>query len=154
MTSQEEAAPMLEVESLLLANHAEAHNGLLYMMGAGFTDVNQVIQDDQPGAPPFHFGIGLTILVPWTETNRRHHVLLYMEAEDGGEPLLRLEADMETGRPPGFTEGSDQRVVMAMAGEVTFPSPGGYRVAAELGSAPAKYASFRVHHHRPLLRSA
>jgi hypothetical protein len=133
-----------QIESLLLANHAEAHNGLLYLMGAGFTDVNQVVIPGQ-ACPPFHIGLGLTILVPWTETNRKHHLAVYIEAEDGGDPLLRVEADLEQGRPAGVAEGSDQRVVMAFSGEIGFPKPGGYRAVAEMANSQA-CASFRVHH--------
>jgi hypothetical protein len=133
-----------QIESLLLANHAEAHNGLLYLMGAGFTDVNQVVLPGTPH-PPFHIGIGLTILVPWTETNRKHHLSVFIEAEDGGDPLLRVESDLEQGRPPGTTEGTDQRVVMAFSGEIGFPKPGGYRAVAEMANSQA-CASFRVHH--------
>jgi hypothetical protein len=135
---------MPEIESLLLANHAESHNGLLYLMGGGWTDVNQVVMPSQP-PPPFHFGLGLTILVPWTETNRRHHVAILMEKEDGGDPLMRIEADLETGRPPGAVEGTDQRIVMAFSGEVQFLTPGGYRAVAQLADAQ-KCASFRVIH--------
>ena len=45
-----------------------------------------------------------------------------MEPEDGGEPLVRIEAEFETGRPPGSVEGADQRVVLAISGEVVFPA--------------------------------
>ncbi len=114
---------MPQIETLILANHAESQNGLLYLMGGGWTDLNQVVMPGQP-APPFHMGIGLTILIPWTETNRRHHVTMLLEREDGGEPIIRLEADMETGRPPGAVEGADQRLVVAFNAEVQFPGLG------------------------------
>ncbi len=74
--------------------------------------------------PPFHFGIGITILVDWAETNRRHHIVIVLEHEHGGEPLMRFEAELETGRPPGAVEGSDQRVVMAFSqARSSFPRP-------------------------------
>jgi Family of unknown function (DUF6941) len=144
-----------EIESLILANHAEAHNGLLYVMGGGWTNVNQVVMPGSP-PPPFHFGVALTVLVPWTETNKRHRAVVYMEPEDGGDPLLRIEAEFETGRPPGAVEGADQRVVLALSGEVVFPGPGGYRAVAELGPKATRFVSFRVKHQAgpPMLRSA
>jgi hypothetical protein len=138
---------MPQIESMLLANHAEAHDGLLYLMGAGFSDVRQVVGAGQ-APPPFHFGIGLSVLVGWTETNIRHHIVVTLEPEDGGAPLLTAEADLEVGRPPGSVEGGDQRAVLAMTGEVQFPAPGGYRLLAVLGN-QRRAASFRVHHEMP-----
>jgi hypothetical protein len=116
-------------------------------MGAGFSDVRQVVGAGQ-APPPFHFGIGLSVLVGWTETNIRHHIVVTLEPEDGGAPLLTAEADLEVGRPPGSVEGGDQRAVLAMTGEVQFPAPGGYRLLAVLGN-QRRAASFRVHHEMP-----
>ena len=138
---------MPQIESMMIANHAEAHDGLLYLMGAGFSDVRQMAPLGQ-SPPPFHFGIGLSVLVGWNETNVRHHITVTLEPEDGGTPLLPAEADLEVGRPPGSVEGGDQRAVRAMTGEVVFPSPGGYRLLAELGN-QRRAASFRVHHEAP-----
>jgi hypothetical protein len=138
---------MPEIETLMLANHAEAHDGLLYVMGGGWTEARQIVLPGQP-PPPFPFGIALTVLVGWTETNRRHHVALFMEPEDGGDRLVEVEADLEVGRPAGAVEGIDQRTVLAMNGVVSFPAPGGYRLVARLGD-QTRIASFRVHHDTP-----
>jgi hypothetical protein len=135
---------MPQIETLMLANRAEAHDGLLYVMGGAWSDARQMVFPGDP-PPPLQFGIALTILVGWTETNRRHHVLLFMEPEDGGERLVQIEADLEVGRPPGAVEGSDQRSVMALNGIASFPGPGGYRLVAQLGE-EIRTVSFRVHH--------
>ncbi len=56
---------------------------------------------------------------------------------------MPIESDLETCRPPGAVEGSDKRVVMAFAGQVVSPTPGGYRAVAQLGNEEPKHASCR-----------
>lgn len=138
---------MPEIEYLLLADHAEAANGKLTVMGAGWTDAWRVRVPDAP-IPITHFGIGVSVLVPWTETNRPHHLVLRIEHEDGATEIGAIETDLEIGRPPGLPHGSDQRAVLAVNADIQFPLEGGWRVAARLGE-QTKTASFRVHDNPP-----
>lgn len=135
---------MPQIENLILANHVESLNGLLYVMGGGWTDLTRNVVPEAP-FPPTHLGIGMSVLVGWVETNRRHRVLVYIEPEDSGEPLLRADAELEVGRPPGAVEGADQRAALAFSGEVVFPGPGGFRLVAEIGDQETRTVSFRVH---------
>jgi len=132
---------MASIENLILANHVEAINGLLYVHGGGFTDINRVVPEGQPAL--VHLGIGVTILVPWTETNRPYHLGIWVEPEDGGQQLFAVDSDIEAGRPAGIPEGSDIRAVIGLAGEVVFPAPGGYRLHAQL-EGDMRTVSFRV----------
>lgn len=129
---------------LTLANHAEAINGLLYLMGAGWNVIHQAVPAGQ-SAIPMHFGVGVTVLVPWGETNLPHQLRLWLEPEDGGDPVLQAEGAIEVGRPAGAPRGSDQRAVLAVNANVAFPHPGGYRLLAEIGS-HRKSVSFQVIH--------
>ncbi len=131
-----------EIELLTLANHAEAVNGLLYLSGAGWTDLMRPIP---PGGtpPPNIIGIALAILVPWGETNKRHRVVIRIENDDGNE-LMKVEGDVEMGRPPGTVQGSDFRGVMAINGQVQFPHAGIYRVIASVADR-SRSVRFRVH---------
>ena len=79
------------------------------------------------------------VLVPWTEANRKHRLSIWIEGEDGGEPLLRTEGDLEVGRPPGVPEGSDLRAVLAVDATIGFPKAGGYRLVAKVGSERRSY---------------
>lgn len=137
---------MPTIETLLLCNHAEAQNGLLYIAGGGWT--NQHRPAFPAGVPPplSHFGIAVTIVVPWAEANRRYRLRLWVEPEDGGAPVIELYAEFEQGRPAGLPPGSDLRSVLAVNGDVQWPSAGGYRLEGEiLGTDERRAVSFRVH---------
>lgn len=133
---------MPQIELLTVANHAEAINGLLYLSGAGWTDLSRPVQ---PGGqvPVNHIGIGVAILVSWTETNQPHRVTLRIENADG-QVLVNMQGDLEMGRPAGLPPGSDLRGVMAINGEVQFPAAGIYRVVASVGT-DVRSVTFRVH---------
>ena len=132
---------MPQIEYVTVANHAEAVNGLLYLQGAGLSQIVQPIDAaGQPGV--VHVGIGVSLVVGWNETNETFPLVLTVEHEDG-ETVVTIEAPIETGRPAGLPPGSDQRSVLAVSGEVQFVRPGGYRVRARLESQESS-VTFRV----------
>ncbi|CAN5684647.1 hypothetical protein BH24ACT26_BH24ACT26_02110 [soil metagenome] len=135
---------MASIEYLVVANHAEVQNGHLFISGAGWTDLVRGVRPEA-GPPVTHIGIALSIIVPFTETGRRHHFTIRIEREDGPE-VTRVEGDLEMGRPVGLPAGADQRAVLAVNADISFPEPGGYRVIAFLGAGEdQKTSSFRVH---------
>lgn len=130
------------VEFVTLANHVEAINGLLYLTGAGWTEIRPPVQPDgRVGIA--HFGIGISVLVGWNDTNQRIPVEVTITHEDGGEPLLRAEGQIEQGRPPGLPPGSDLRSVIAIGVDLQFPRAGGYQVTATIPGS-ARSVSFRA----------
>jgi hypothetical protein len=136
-----------ELEYALIANHAEAINGLLYLQGAGWTDIQPPVgPDGQQGIA--HFGMAVSILVGWNETNRRFPLKLVVVHEDGDE-LASVHAQVEAGRPPGLAAGSDIRSVIAVNAEVQFPRPGRYEFRAELGE-KVRTTAFRVKSPQPM----
>ncbi len=133
---------MPQIELLTVANHAEAVNGLLYLSGAGWTDLRRPMPAQGP-PPVNHLGIGIAVLVGWEETNHRHRIDIRMENADGVQ-LMNMQADLEMGRPAGLAPGSDLRGVMAINAELQFPAAGIYRVIASVGENP-RSVTFRVH---------
>lgn len=140
------------VEFIVIANHAEVQNGLLYLSGGGWSEHWRLPQPDGT-FPPTKLGLGVSILTPWGDANRPVNLTLRVEHEDGGDPLATLDAQMEVGRPPGLTAGSDLRSVLAANIDLMIAKAGGYRVVAELGDGEAdgarRSASFRVHDSPP-----
>src|SRR6266851_3674666 len=132
---------MPEIEYVTVADHAEAVNGKLYLHGAGWSDM---VQPPGPGGQPgiSHLGIAASILVGWNETNRRFPLSIMIVHEDGDE-IVKLDAQIEAGRPPGITPGTDFRSLLAINANLAFPKTGRYDVRAEL-EGERRQVTFRV----------
>ena len=94
-------APAIEttrIDVLIPANHAEAINGLLYLSGGGWTDVHRQIRGDN--IPINHFGIGMSVRIPWHETNEKHRFTLDVQNEDALQVVVHAAGDINVGRPP------------------------------------------------------
>ena len=97
--------------TLLLADHAEAVNGKLYVMGGGWSIT-------RPEAGPM--AIALKVEVPWDSANRSHKMRLFLMDADG-EPVLgsdekpiEINGEFEVGRPPGLKSGTPLDFVLAV----------------------------------------
>lgn len=130
------------IDFVVVANHAEAQNGLLYLMGAGFTDLFVPPAPEGQNAP-VHIGIGISMVVPWSETNKVHALSVWIENEDGQRVWEVPGISVEVGRAPGLIAGSELRPQMAINAIMPCPPIGGYRVGAELAG-HTKTSSFRV----------
>ena len=99
---------------MLLCDAAQAVNGKLYILGAGW---NVTGPDPTPSAMAF------SIEVPWDQANRKHQLTVTLLGEDGqpvlvptpeGEQPAVVTAQFEVGRPPGLRPGSPLGVVLAI----------------------------------------
>ena len=128
----------------MLANHAEAINGLLYMVGGGWTDHRRHMVPGQP-SPPSSFSIALSVFTPWGETNKPVDLNVSVEDDDGAV-LFKVDTKLVTGRPPQIPPGAGQHVPMAINAVIGFPKQGGYRVVVKLdGERDTRTWPFRVH---------
>ena len=109
----------MNVGFLLLADHAEAVNGKLYMTGGGW---NVLRLPELPHEWGFHIALGIDI--GWHETNATHELRVGVQDPDGIELGEGLAASFETGRPPGMPTGQEQRLVMSIGASATFAAAG------------------------------
>lgn len=132
------------IENLLIANHAEVANDLLYISGGGGDICSRVIAGDGVRDPSF--AIALTVCVPWVETDRQHTVVLSIAAEDGRTVEPGCEISFTMGRGPDLQPGAVQHFQTALRMEhVHFPEASGYRLVAELDEdADVRSWPFRV----------
>lgn len=102
---------------LLLADAAEAVNGKVSALGAGWSVISSP-------TPPM--SLVVMIDVPWDQTNQKHKLEIDLLDGDGqpasfqqgplGQPLpaIHIEAEFETGRPPGVPAGTPLRHTLAI----------------------------------------
>jgi hypothetical protein len=129
---------------VLLCDFAEALNGKLYTMGAGWATVVTF--------QPFNTYVAVRLSVPWNATNQRHKLNLGLETEDG-EPVMhplqteqqmRVEGEFEVGRPSGMKPGTPivNCLVLPFLG-LDLPD-GGYAFVLKIDDSEVARATFTV----------
>lgn len=135
---------MSEIENLILANHVEAVNGLLYIAGGGWTDHWR--PELPPGGPPIvsHLGVAVTVVIPSSAPSIPQQLAVAIE-DDQGRQVAGMQTQINQQRPPGLPPGQPQRISLALTFNLVFPAAGEYRVVARLGISPPRQHLFRVH---------
>jgi hypothetical protein len=107
------------VDSLIIADFAQAIDGKLYVMGGGFTALHVV-----DFRMPSRFFFGALLTVPWEDANRHIPVEGFLETIDGEQiEGYRVHGNVETGRPPGARPGVANLVALAGPVEFTVARP-------------------------------
>jgi hypothetical protein len=100
--------------TMLLADHAQAAEGKLNIIGAGW---------NVAGPEPSPFAIAILFEVPWDRANERHSFRLELVDSDGyavmvpggeDESPLVIEGHFEVGRPAGVKRGTPLPFPLAM----------------------------------------
>lgn len=126
------------LEWLILADSAQIADGKLYLMGGGW---------DTFAAPAFpvgkHFGVALSLQVPWMSTNQRHQLEIEVVDEDA-QPLAKMAGQVEVGRPAGIPAGQAQRAQFALELYLQFPKAGTYVVLVKVAGEERGRVSFNI----------
>ncbi len=115
----------LSVEYLLLCDAAQVSDAKLYVLGGGW---DRVALPSYPVTLPT--GIAIGVRVEWTETNRKHRLVVRGLTSDADRELFRAEGEFEVGRPPGMPHGMSQLFQLAMNVPLHVPGPGSYIIEA------------------------
>ena len=111
-----------EIDFVVLADFAQAVQGKLTLVGGGW---NLHSPRQYPSLLPFGLGIG--ILIPWSETNRRHAMKFVIKKSEGSQ-LIEGGGEFEIGREAGIPPGMTQRAVLGLAGQIQLQEPGTYEI--------------------------
>lgn len=118
------------IESLVLANHVESVNGLLYVSGGGWSVNRRAVSPSGP-TPITHLGLALIIAVPWHQTNRLHMLITEFRDEDASV-IASVSAQLNVGRPPELRPGTIQYANVGLPMDIVFPHPGDYEINAHI----------------------
>ena len=111
----------------LLADHAQALNCKLYLMGGGWNVI---------GPGPATMALAGVLELECDEANRPQRLQIELLSEDGrpvmiptatGDRAVQIEADVEVGRPPGTRPGTPFNLPIAInLGPLPIPPGGRY----------------------------
>jgi hypothetical protein len=118
------------VESLMLANHAESVNGLLYISGGG-CNIHRRIVSPEGAATLSHLGLALIIAVPWHQTNLTHDLIIKFRDEDANV-IANINSQLNMGRPPLLRPGTTQYANVGLPMDIVFPHAGDYEIVASI----------------------
>ncbi|HXI45750.1 MAG TPA: hypothetical protein VNH13_05575 [Candidatus Acidoferrales bacterium] len=129
----------MQIHALMLADSAQAVDGKLYVLGGAW---NMLRFPEFPAS--LMVGIAVAVDVDWLETGQRHHLDVHFEDADGQPMDPRIGADFEAGRPPGAIVGAELRIVLAVNGPLTIPTPGQYSAVASVGGVELARSRFQA----------
>ncbi|MEZ5171668.1 MAG: hypothetical protein R3A49_13130 [Acidimicrobiia bacterium] len=133
----------MEVTTFLIADHAEAVKGKLYVTGGGW----DVLTFSKLPARRAHVSLAVVLRVPWHETDMKHALSIDLVDADNHSLLSKgpVGGSFSAGRPPHARVGDDQPGLFVMNFDnVGFKEPGDYRFLLSVNDEPLADARFKV----------
>lgn len=137
----------IHCSTLLVADHAEAVNGKLYVVGGCFDSIYSAAF---PAEHP-HMSVAACLHVPWSATNAQHQLQLDVRDADGRSLLPeQITGNFETGRPPGMRPGDDTSLVIVFnLNGMRFPQPGRYQIVLGVDGEPLRQLRLNLRDAQP-----
>jgi hypothetical protein len=134
----------ISIPYLFLADGAEAVGGKLYVLGGGW---DGIMIPNLPAHSIKPFALAIGIKIPYSHTNRKFALTIELIDADGTQIGDVLRVELESGRPPGMTQGSSQSTPLGIMANPFFPGAGRYTFVAQIDGQIKNSVSFEV---RPL----
>jgi hypothetical protein len=132
----------MELSTFVIADHAEAVNGKLYLVGGAW---NRISATALP-VVHHHLSVAVVLHVPWEAANQHHQIELRLVDADGQAMIPEpIHGQLETGRPPHLRTGDEQMVVLCFnLNSLRFESAGTYEFRFLVDGAEMGQLSFQV----------
>ena len=134
----------MDIEWLILADAAQVVWNKLYLLGGGWDKltVNSKFPADQRCA------MALSLKVSWNETNQKHTFEIEILSEDRAteeqKSMIKVGGQFELGRPPGISQGQEQRFQLALDLNLKIDSPGTKIIIARIEGQEMRRLCFDV----------
>ncbi len=133
----------MQIDALMLCNSAEVRDGLLYVLGGGWTRCWPEPGREFPLARPL--GTVFAARIAYGETNEQHTFRL--EVRDSDENPLgpeQREGGFRVGRDADLSPGMSQVVQVAGSLTVQIPAPGIYSLVLSVNGREEKRIAFEA----------
>ena len=133
---------LIELDAVLLANSAEVHGGMAYVLGGAWSRC----WPPEGLAYAYERPISLVLVfrVPWGETNILHNFKIAFVDSDNAPVSPPAEGAFKAGREANLTDGASQLVVATLTAPVRLTAPGLYYVSVEVDGAERKKIQFEA----------
>jgi hypothetical protein len=118
----------MEIDYLILADHAEVNGSKLYLMGGGWDTMHVA---NVPA--PVRMAVAGGVRVEWDESNASIPLVLRIDDDDAQE-VFRINGQMNVGRPPATLPGTSQLSQMTFVIQAQLKALGGYRITLIAGA--------------------
>ena len=129
----------MEVDTLMLADGAQAVGGKVYILGGGW---NTVWARTFPAEHKLSVAVGLRI--GWNETHFRHKFALEVQTLARSAVQQLAAGEFEAGKPAGMKEGADQSFMIAIEGMLKLETEAELQLAVIMNGEQLKAIPFRI----------
>jgi hypothetical protein len=132
----------MRLSTFLVADHAEAVGGKLYVTGGCW---NSLAVPELP-AQHSHLTVAAALHLPWQATNQPHTLELDLIDGDGQSRLQEpVQGNLEAGRPPGMRAGDEVLIVITFNFDgLKFENPGVHEFVLSVDGAELGRIGFKV----------
>ena len=112
----------IEIDFVILSDYAQAVDGKLNLIGGGWN-----LHHAREYPSNLLLGLGIGVLVPWSETNREHELHFEIRKSEGAM-VMKGQGKYNVGRDVATPVGMTQRVTLGISAPLQLQEEGTYEI--------------------------